>query len=54
MYVLEHSLPIDTKYYVENQLKGPLLRIFDPVLGENKAEAILLSKNFKIKNPHKI
>ncbi|PIK45708.1 putative DNA polymerase delta catalytic subunit [Apostichopus japonicus] len=43
MYVLEHSLPIDTKYYVENQLKGPLLRIFDPVLGENKAEAILLS-----------
>lgn len=33
IYVLENSLPIDTKYYLENQLKNPLQRIFEPILG---------------------
>lgn len=32
MYVLEHNLPIDTKYYLENQLSKPLMRIFEPIL----------------------
>lgn len=41
IYVLENSIPIDTKYYLENQLSKPLLRIFEPILGE-KAESILL------------
>jgi DNA polymerase delta subunit 1 len=40
IYVLEHNLPIDTKYYLENQLSKPLLRIFEPVLGE-KANSLL-------------
>ena len=40
IYVLEHNLPIDTKYYLENQLSKPLLRIFEPVLGE-KASSLL-------------
>lgn len=34
IYVLENSIPIDTKYYLENQLSKPLMRIFEPVLGE--------------------
>lgn len=34
LYVLEHNLPIDTKYYLENQLSGPLTRLFEPILGE--------------------
>ena len=42
IYVLEHNLPIDTKYYLENQLSKPLLRIFEPVLGD-KASSILLA-----------
>ncbi|XP_075742862.1 DNA polymerase delta 1, catalytic subunit [Rhipicephalus microplus] len=42
MYVLEHSVPIDTQYYLENQLSKPLLRIFEPILGESKAESVLL------------
>lgn len=42
IYVLENNIPIDTKYYLENQLKGPLLRIFEPVVGENKVEDVLL------------
>lgn len=34
MYVLENNLPIDTKYYLENQLSKPLMRIFEPILGD--------------------
>ncbi|XP_043915313.1 DNA polymerase delta catalytic subunit [Protopterus annectens] len=42
IYVLENNIPIDTQYYLEQQLAKPLLRIFEPILGEAKAEAILL------------
>lgn len=41
LYVLEHSLPIDTKYYLENQLSKPLTRIFEPILGERRAKELL-------------
>ena len=37
LYVLENNMPIDTKYYLENQLSKPLLRIFEPILGEKAA-----------------
>ncbi|KAF7770588.1 hypothetical protein Agabi119p4_6562 [Agaricus bisporus var. burnettii] len=40
LYVLENSIPIDTKYYLENQLSKPLMRIFEPILGE-KASSLL-------------
>ena len=42
IYVLENNIPIDAEYYLNNQLSKPLLRIFDPILGEGKAESILL------------
>ena len=42
MYVLENGLPIDTKYYLDQQLSKPLIRIFEPVFGESKAESVLL------------
>ena len=42
--MLEHSIPIDTSYYLENQLAKPLLRIFEPILGDSKAKQELLSK----------
>lgn len=32
--MLENNIPIDTKYYLENQLSNPLMRIFEPVMGE--------------------
>ncbi|KAI9178746.1 DNA-directed DNA polymerase delta [Blastocladiella emersonii ATCC 22665] len=41
LFVLENNLPIDTKYYLDNQLANPLMRIFEPILGE-KTESILL------------
>lgn len=34
LYVLEHNIPIDTNYYLENQLSKPLQRIFEPILGD--------------------
>ncbi|KAJ8347236.1 hypothetical protein SKAU_G00286370 [Synaphobranchus kaupii] len=42
IYVLENNIPIDTQYYLDQQLSKPLLRIFEPILGESKAESILL------------
>ncbi|GJN91710.1 hypothetical protein Rhopal_004733-T1 [Rhodotorula paludigena] len=40
LYVLENNIPIDTKYYLENQLSKPLMRIFEPILGE-RASSLL-------------
>jgi len=34
LYVLDNNIPIDTKYYLDNQLANPLMRIFEPILGE--------------------
>ncbi|KAK6495650.1 DNA-directed DNA polymerase delta [Arthrobotrys musiformis] len=41
IYVLEHNVPIDTKYYLEQQLAKPLQRIFEPILGAKKADQLL-------------
>ncbi|XP_033645764.1 DNA polymerase delta catalytic subunit-like [Asterias rubens] len=41
IYVLENNIPIDTHYYLDNQLKMPLLRIFEPVVGEHRASNVL-------------
>ncbi|KAF3171679.1 DNA-directed DNA polymerase delta [Orbilia oligospora] len=41
IYVLEHNVPIDTKYYLEQQLAKPLQRIFEPILGAKRADQLL-------------
>jgi len=38
---LENNIPIDSQYYLENQLSKPLTRIFEPILGD-KTESVLL------------
>lgn len=35
IYVLDKNIPIDTQYYLHQQLENPLTRIFEPVLGDN-------------------
>ncbi|KAJ7576846.1 DNA polymerase family B-domain-containing protein [Mycena floridula] len=40
LFVLENNIPIDTKYYLDNQLSKPLMRIFEPILGE-RASSLL-------------
>ncbi|KIW21021.1 hypothetical protein PV08_01600 [Exophiala spinifera] len=41
IFVLENNVPIDTKYYLDNQLANPLTRIFEPILGERRANSLL-------------
>jgi len=41
-FVLDNDLEIDTNYYLENQIKKPLIRIFSPII-EN-CEKELFSK----------
>ena len=38
--MLENNIPIDTQYYLENQLSKPLLRIFEPLL-KNPSELLV-------------
>ncbi|MES1903776.1 MAG: DNA polymerase delta catalytic subunit, partial [Paramarteilia canceri] len=43
IYALENDIPIDTEYYLTNQLSKPLIRIFEPVFGsESEATQKLL------------
>ncbi|EGG13498.1 DNA polymerase delta catalytic subunit [Cavenderia fasciculata] len=32
LHVLENNIQLDTKYYCDHQLRGPLMRIFEPIL----------------------
>ena len=32
LYALENNLPLDYDYYLEHQLKQPLIRLFEPIL----------------------
>ncbi|KAL8473507.1 hypothetical protein ACS0TY_030371 [Phlomoides rotata] len=40
IYVLENNIPIDSNYYLENQISKPLLRIFEPIL-KNASKELL-------------
>ncbi len=33
-YVQQHGIPTDPQYYIEQQLKKPLLRVMEPILGD--------------------
>ena len=35
VFVLDNSIPIDSQWYLDHQLKEPLNRLFEPVLGDN-------------------
>lgn len=48
IYVLENNLPIDTRYYLDNQLAKPLGRIFEPILGEKKAAQLLTGEHTRV------
>lgn len=46
-YVKEHNLPIDSKYYIENQLLPPLERVFNS-LNINKTELLGIGRQLGI------
>jgi DNA polymerase elongation subunit (family B) len=54
LFVLEKNIPIDTKYYLENQLSKPLLRIFEPILGEKAAESLCTYQPLFTRSTHKL
>jgi DNA polymerase delta subunit 1 len=41
LYVLEHNVPIDNNYYLENMLRKPLERIFEPVM-QNSVKSLFV------------
>lgn len=45
IFVLENNIPVDTKYYLDNQLAKPLGRIFGTVYGEKKANQLLTGEH---------
>jgi len=47
MYALQNDLPIDYTYYIENQLKMPLTRIFEHIISEEKMYSLFHGKHMK-------
>jgi DNA polymerase delta subunit 1 len=44
IWVLQHDIALDFTYYMDNQIKLPLVRIFEPIFGDpKKAELALFS-----------
>ncbi|XP_020676528.1 DNA polymerase delta catalytic subunit [Dendrobium catenatum] len=50
IYVLENNIPIDSQYYLENQLQKPLLRIFEPILKNAQQELFKGKHTRNLKN----
>jgi DNA polymerase delta subunit 1 len=34
LWVLENNIPLDYQYYLDQQLKNPLTRLFEPIMGD--------------------
>lgn len=45
-YVVENNLKIDNLYYLEHQLKEPIKRIFDIVIGPNECEKLFNRQSY--------
>ena len=48
LYVLEHNIQIDSKYYLTNQLQNPIISIIAPIIGEKQANSMFVVKSIKI------
>jgi DNA polymerase delta subunit 1 len=46
LFVLENNIPIDTQYYLDNQLKKPLIRIFTPIM--NNVNSLFVGDHTRI------
>lgn len=45
IYALENNLPIDAQHYLEHHLSQPLMRLFEPILGEKRAKSLLTGEH---------
>ena len=48
--LLNNNLPIDFNYYIENQIKLPLSRIFEPIFGDVKKTELALFTGDHVRN----
>lgn len=48
LYVLEHNIQVDSRYYLNNQLQNPIISIIAPIIGEKQANALFVVKSIKI------
>ncbi|KAI1717410.1 DNA polymerase family B domain-containing protein [Ditylenchus destructor] len=53
IYVLKNEIPIDTKYYLEHQLKNPLERLFDPIFMDKSVNVLFTGDHTKKKTTTK-
>ena len=49
LYVLENDIPINIKYYVENQLQQPLTRLLTPVFGEARVKSLFTGEHTMVR-----
>lgn len=42
IYALENNIPISHQYYIENQMRGPIERLFDAILPPKKIQALFV------------
>ena len=47
LYALHNNLPIDYQYYVDNQLKQPLIRIFEPILKDRVEQQLFTGDHMR-------
>lgn len=52
LYVIKNDIPIDAEWYIENQLKKPLIRLMQPALCKDEKE-LADTDEFYEKNPEK-
>ncbi|XP_068250688.1 DNA polymerase delta catalytic subunit-like [Palaemon carinicauda] len=50
IYVLENNIPLDYDYYLKHQLSKPLIRIFEPILGDKTESYILIGEHTQKKS----
>ena len=49
IYVLEHNLSIDTEWYLNHQLRGPIERIFEGVLADSTLKGLFQGDHMNVK-----
>ena len=49
IYALDRNIPLDYDYYLNNQLRKPLFRIFEPILGVRKSNELFEGEHTRVR-----
>jgi DNA polymerase delta subunit 1 len=53
-FIKEHHLPIDTTYYIEQQMKKPFIRLFEYVIGLKEARLLFTGAHMRSEKQNKV